>query len=62
MYRWALGKLFTNIFRQFPLTGEKNWVLTVRTPEVPPGNYTATAVLAVQGPRYEATIPFVVVK
>jgi hypothetical protein len=61
VYRWALGKLFTNIFRQFPLTGEKNWALTVRVPEVPPGNYTAAANLAVLGPRYEATIPFVIV-
>ncbi|MCC6392125.1 MAG: hypothetical protein IT167_16110 [Bryobacterales bacterium] len=60
VYRWALGKLFTNLFRQFPLTGEKNWVLTVPVPEVPAGNYTATANLAVLGPRYEATIPFVI--
>jgi len=61
VYRWALGKFFTDIFRQFPLLGEKNWVLTVPVPDVPPGSYTATANLAVAGPRYEAVIPFAIV-
>ncbi|MCZ2146979.1 MAG: hypothetical protein LC126_04315 [Bryobacterales bacterium] len=61
VYRWALGKFFTDIFRQFPLMGEKNWVLTVPVPDVPPGNYAATANLAVAGPRYEAVIPFAIV-
>lgn len=62
VYRWSLARSFPAVFRQFPLPGEKNWALTVTVPEVPPGNYTAIASLAVTGPPYEAAIPFAVTK
>lgn len=59
VYRWSDGRAFTLIFRQLRFQGERNFVV-VTGADFPPGNYSATANLAVSGARIEATAPFVV--
>ncbi|MDX1981903.1 MAG: BsuPI-related putative proteinase inhibitor [Bryobacteraceae bacterium] len=59
VYRWSDGKAFTLAIREVRFKGERNWVEQLAL-TLPQGNYTATATLAVQGARYESTVPFVV--
>jgi len=59
VYRWSEGRAFTLAIRMVEIRDERNWVIL--TPVgLPPGNYNATASLAVSGVKFEAAAPFAV--
>lgn len=56
VYRWSAGKMFTQIFRNLQITGEKNWVAVIPD-SVPDGRYTAEAFLSTAPPgQYTASV------
>ncbi|MBI3678856.1 MAG: hypothetical protein HY235_00370 [Acidobacteria bacterium] len=64
VHRWSRGRAFPLVFRTWDFSGERNWVvldaLGGRGSALAPGNYTATASLAVSGAVYEASVGFAV--
>lgn len=62
VFRWSDGKAFTQVFRKVELRGERNWVALIPLgpggASLGPGRYSATAGLAVQNARYEASVAF----
>lgn len=61
VYRWSDGVVFTQAAGTLQVQGEQNWLVPLRLPDLPPGAYTAEAVLTT-GPRitWAATVPFAV--
>ncbi len=59
VYLWSSGKAFPQIYRTVKFgPGEKNVVLTLPLPSLPPGKYTAEGYLKTEPRVYVATIPF----
>ena len=60
VYRWSNGRVFPQIVFEFPLEGEKDYVITAPLAGLPPGKYVAQAWLVAEGPpkAYSASAPF----
>jgi hypothetical protein len=64
VYRWSRGRVFTQVFRNVAVSGEKNWVIVVPLADaggnpLPVGQYTAEASLATTPPgQYTARLSF----
>jgi hypothetical protein len=58
VYVWSADKLFTQIFRELQIEGERNWVMSVPITDLPPGRYTAEGWLTTQPKLYSAVVRF----
>lgn len=56
VWRWSDGRAFTQAVRILDFEGERNWVEDIAL-DLPAGDYTATASLAITDGRYESTMP-----
>jgi hypothetical protein len=59
---WSRDKLFTQIFRQLRIEGERNWVMSLSIADLPPGKYTAEGWLTTQPKQYSAVVTFEMVR
>jgi hypothetical protein len=62
VYTWSADKLFTQVFREELIEGERNWVMSVPVANLEPGRYTAEGWLTTSPRRYSATVTFEIVR
>lgn len=62
VYVWSADKLFTQVFREERIEGERNWVMSVPAANLAPGRYTAEGWLTTQPRLYSAQVTFEVVR
>lgn len=60
VYRWSLGRVFTQALKTIRVSGEKNWVVDVKLDNpLPAGQYVAEGYLTTVGGKiYDATVGF----